>query len=94
MPKIEDKGYRLYHGDCLEILPKLSRQSVDLVLTDPPYGATDVGWDKQIPFKPMWGAIERVATPNAAIILMASQPFTSWLGQGWTLPISLYLDMV
>ena len=38
-PYYEEEGITLYHGDCLEIMPQLEDKSVDLVLTDPPYGA-------------------------------------------------------
>ena len=37
-PFYERGGIVLYHGDCLEMLPKLPRESVHLLLTDPPYG--------------------------------------------------------
>jgi site-specific DNA-methyltransferase (adenine-specific) len=53
--------------------------SVDAVITDPPYGTTACKWDSVIPFAPMWEAVKRVAKPRAAIVLFASQPFTSAL---------------
>jgi DNA modification methylase len=37
-PYYEHSGITIYHGDCLEILPTLAPASVDLVVTDPPYG--------------------------------------------------------
>ena len=37
-PYYEHGGITIYHGDCREVLPTLADQSVDLVLTDPPYG--------------------------------------------------------
>lgn len=36
-PYYEDKWVRIYHGDCWEVLPQLPDNSVDLVLSDPPY---------------------------------------------------------
>lgn len=42
-------GGELYHGDCLEIMPRIPRESVDLVLCDLPYGTTASTWDKIIP---------------------------------------------
>jgi site-specific DNA-methyltransferase (adenine-specific) len=68
---------RLIQGDCLEVMPGLG--SVDCVLTDPPYGTTACKWDSVIPFAPMWGHLKRIVKPNGAIVLMASQPFTSAL---------------
>lgn len=53
--------------------------SVDLVLTDPPYGTTACKWDSVIPFEPMWDGIKHAAKRNAAIVLFGSQPFTSAL---------------
>lgn len=53
--------------------------SVDLVLSDVPYGQTQNAWDKPIPFAPMWEQIERVTKPNAAVIIMAAQPFAARL---------------
>jgi site-specific DNA-methyltransferase (adenine-specific) len=68
---------RLIQGDCLEVMPGLG--SVDMVCTDPPYGTTACKWDSVIPFAPMWGQMKRVVKPSGAIVLMASQPFTSAL---------------
>ena len=42
-PYFETKLGKLYHGDCLEIMPHLD--PVDLVLTDPPYGVDKAEWD-------------------------------------------------
>ena len=53
--------------------------SVDLVLTDPPYGTTACKWDTVIPFEPMWEQLKRVTKKNGAIVLFGSQPFTSAL---------------
>ena len=70
----------LYLGDCLELMKQLPDGSVDLVLCDLPYGTTACKWDSVIPFEPLWAAYRRIAKRNAAIVLMASQPFTSALG--------------
>jgi site-specific DNA-methyltransferase (adenine-specific) len=53
--------------------------SVDLILTDPPYGTTACKWDNVIPFEPMWEQIWRVLKPNGACILFGSEPFSSKL---------------
>ena len=67
---------RLIHGDCLECMKEISDGSVDMVLTDPPYGTTACKWDSVIPFEPMWEQLKRVIKPNGAIVLFGSQPFT------------------
>jgi len=53
--------------------------SVDMILTDPPYGTTACKWDSVIPLEPMWEQLKRIIKPNGAIVLTASQPFTSTL---------------
>lgn len=78
MPEISGK-YFLHNSDCLELFTKLQRASIDLVMTDPPYGATIAQWDKRLPLKPTWGGIHRVMKPKAAVVLMAAQPYTSEL---------------
>jgi len=69
----------LYLGDCLEVMRTLPAASVDLILCDLPYGTTACSWDAVIPFEPLWAAYKRIAKPNAAIVLTASQPFTTAL---------------
>lgn len=69
----------LMQGDCLEHLSSLPDQSVDLVLTDPPYGTTECKWDSVIPLEQMWTELDRVAKPNAAILLFGMEPFSSML---------------
>ncbi len=69
----------LYLGDCLEVMATLPDASVDMILCDLPYGTTRNKWDSVIPFEPLWAQYWRVAKPNAAIVLTASQPFTTTL---------------
>lgn len=69
----------LYQGNCLEEMKKLAPGSVDMVLCDLPYGTTGCKWDSVIPFEPLWVEYRRVTKPNAAIVLTASQPFTTAL---------------
>lgn len=72
-------NWQIIEGDCIEQMAQLSDASIDLVLTDPPYGTTQCKWDAVIPFTPMWKQLLRIAKPNAAIVLHAAQPFTSAL---------------
>ena len=69
----------LMHGDCLELMKQIPDGSVDMVLADPPYGTTACKWDSVIPFEPMWEQLKRVTKKNGAIVMTASQPFTSAL---------------
>ena len=70
---------RLMLGDCLEKMKDIPDGSVDMILCDLPYGTTACKWDSVIPFEPLWEQYRRIAKPNAAIVLTASQPFTSAL---------------
>ena len=69
----------LHNGDCLEIMRDIPDGSVDLVLTDPPYGTTACKWDSVIPFEPMWEQLHRIIKPNGAMVLFGSEPFSSAL---------------
>lgn len=69
----------LYEGDCLEIMPTLPDKSIDMILCDLPYGSTACKWDMVIPFEPLWAQYKRLIKDNGAIVLTASQPFTSAL---------------
>ena len=74
MPKIE-----LIQGDCLIAMKDIPDGSIDMILCDLPYGTTACKWDTIIPFEPLWEQYERVIKDNGAIVLTASQPFTSEL---------------
>ena len=69
----------IMNGDCLERMKEIEDGSVDMVLADPPYGTTACKWDSIIPLEPMWGQLKRVIKPNGAIVMTASQPFTTTL---------------
>ena len=80
MSRWENFGrYRLCNDDCLVAMRDIPAGSVDMVLCDPPYGTTACKWDAVIPFEPMWEHLKRVSKKNAAIVMTASQPFTSAL---------------
>lgn len=66
-------------GDCLAVMRLIPNGSVDMILTDLPYGTTNCRWDTIIPLEPLWREYERVAKPNAAIVLFSAQPFTTQL---------------
>lgn len=69
----------LHKGNCLDVMPLIPDKSVDMILCDLPYGTTACKWDIIIPFSPLWEQYERVIKDNGAIVLTASQPFTSLL---------------
>lgn len=71
--------YKLYSGDCLELMKNILDKSVDMILTDLPYGTSACKWDSIIPFDRLWKQYERVIKDSGAIVLFGNQPFTSKL---------------
>jgi len=69
----------VHNGDCLELMHDIDDKSIDMVLCDLPYGTTACKWDTVIPFEPLWEHYKRIIKDNGAIVLTASQPFTSAL---------------
>jgi site-specific DNA-methyltransferase (adenine-specific) len=65
--------------DCLEGMKMIPDKNIDMILCDLPYGTTACKWDVIIPFEPLWKHYERIIKDNGAIVLTASQPFTSML---------------
>ena len=78
---IDEGNYKLYKGDCLEVMNELIKQGikVDMILTDLPYGITKCKWDSVIPLEPMWKKVNELIKPNGAICLFGSEPFSSAL---------------
>lgn len=73
------KPNTLINAECLEAMKHIPDNSVDSVITDPPYGITACKWDSVIPFEPMWEQLNRIIKPNGAIVLFGSEPFSSAL---------------
>ena len=84
------KKFELWHGDCLELMKDIPDGSVDLVLTDPPYGtmkgaALDgwknqtTEWDTAIDPLNIFEQISRVLRPNGKAVLFSQEPYTSRL---------------
>lgn len=73
------ENVKLYCGDCLDVMENVPDNSIDFILTDPPYGTTACKWDSVIPFEPMWKQLNRIIKPNGAIALFGSEPFSSSL---------------
>tara|TARA_R110000796_G_scaffold239593_1_gene360318 strand:+ start:73 stop:792 length:720 start_codon:yes stop_codon:yes gene_type:complete len=66
-------------GDCLEVMKSIEDNSIDAIITDPPYGTTACKWDSVIDFGLMWEQLNRIIKPNGAIVLFGSEPFSSAL---------------
>jgi len=70
---------KIHCADCLELMNDIPDGSIDMVCCDPPYQITSCAWDSMIPLEPMWEQLKRVIKPNGAIVMTASQPFTTTL---------------
>jgi DNA modification methylase len=69
----------LHKGDCLDVIKDIESDSIDAIITDPPYGTTSCKWDSVIPFELMWKELKRVIKDNGCIALFGSEPFSSYL---------------
>ena len=70
---------KIYNEDCIIGMKEIEDKSIDMILCDLPYGTTSCKWDIIIPFESLWKQYERIIKDNGAIVLTASQPFTSEL---------------
>ena len=70
---------KLILGDCLKKMKTIKIKSIDLILTDPPYGTTQCKWDSIIPFELMWKELKRIIKDNGCIALFGTEPFSSHL---------------
>ena len=80
MKDVITENCQLLFGDCLERMKEIPNRSVDLILTDPPYGTTKNKWDSVVPFEPMWEQLKRIIKPKGVIVLFAQTPFDKILG--------------
>ncbi|HLO85548.1 MAG TPA: hypothetical protein VK203_11175 [Nostocaceae cyanobacterium] len=64
-------------GDAFQVLSQIPANSVDAVITDPPYGTTDIEWDKAIDLDCFWEQVNRVIKPDGVVVVYSSQPFTT-----------------
>jgi len=77
--KLDDLTNKIHQADCIEFMKQIPSGSIDMILCDLPYGTTNCSWDTVISFESLWKAYKRIIKDNGAIILTASQPFTSAL---------------
>lgn len=71
---------RIYNMDCFEGMGLIESGSVDLVLTDPPYGTTQNNWDKMPNLDRLWRAIKSVLRAGGAAVMTSQTPFDKLLG--------------
>ena len=68
---------KIYHMDAFEGLKNIPAASVDMVLTDPPYGTTENKWDMPIDLEALWKELKRITKSNAPILMFSQMPFTA-----------------
>lgn len=66
-------------GDCLEVMKTIEDNSIDAIITDPPYGTTSCKWDSVIDFDLMWEQLNRITKNSSAVVLFGAEPFTTKL---------------
>lgn len=66
-------------GDCLKVMNKIPDETIDLILSDLPYGTTNNKWDFQIPLGKLWEQYFRIIKKNGVIILTSQGIFTAKL---------------
>ena len=64
--------YKLFTGDCLEVLKQFEDNSIDGCITDPPYGMGMEEWDHSVPTKEIWEEVKRVLKPGAFCLSFCS----------------------
>ena len=73
---------KLYNEDCFKILPNILDNSIDLILTDPPYETnnwTRSKWDNSLDLHKMWKHIKRIRKNKTAVVLFGQEPFSTKL---------------
>ena len=70
----------LFLMDGIEGLRSLPRHSVDMLLTDPPYGTTRNFWDVPLPLPELWEAVKWAVKPEGAVLFFAQCPYDKVLG--------------
>lgn len=70
----------VYLGDCLELMSDIADKSIDLIITDPPYGSTKCRWDSVLDLESLWRQYRRIIKDNGAVIMTAQTPFDKVLG--------------
>ena len=68
---------KLLKGDCIEKMREIEDNSIDSVITDPPYGTTGCSWDRLLNHEEMWKELKRITKHQAAIVLFSNQPYTT-----------------
>ena len=64
-------------GDAIEQMKALPDNSIDALISDPPYAKTNLAWDKAVDWAAFWLEAKRVLQPKGSVVMTAAQPFTT-----------------
>lgn len=69
---------QILNGDAIALMEKIPDNSVDAIVSDPPYGTTALPWDKAIDWAEFWKQVKRILKkPTSLVIMFAAQPFAT-----------------
>ena len=68
---------KIYQGDCMELLKSIPDDSIDCVITDPPYNIHDLEWDKELDWNTLFNEFWRILKPKGNIIMFGAEPMCS-----------------
>lgn len=68
---------KIVNGDCFDILNRIDENSIDLVLTDPPYNISSCKWDIKIDIDLLFSHYKRIIKPSGTIVMFGNNPFSS-----------------
>lgn len=71
----ENKNYELWQGDCLKLMGDIPSNSIDMIMSDLPYGTTQNKWDSVIPIVELWQEYDRIIKNNGMICLTSVMRF-------------------
>ena len=71
VPKSAELSEGLFLMNGIEGLRSLPKHSVDMLLTDPPYGTTRNFWDVPLPLPELWEAVKWAVKPNGAVLFLS-----------------------
>jgi site-specific DNA-methyltransferase (adenine-specific) len=75
-PYYQEKNITIYHADWREVVPVIEKRSVGMLCTDPPFGTTNLEWDKKVDWKYFWPCVEQLCKVYAVMTMFSSGKFT------------------
>lgn len=70
---------QLFNEDCHSFCKTLKKESINLILIDPPYGTTPLEWDKHLDFNVLWKEYKRILKEDGCILIFGQEPFSSFI---------------